>query len=135
MKKIDPREFGFERLGKIDIIGKDHLSYVGKEKLKRYRKDIKNGEIFCFAIFKNGERVGTTIAEMTLFDGIKKLVCLETGGGGYDFDKEYLGFYMAIAKVENCQYFVVTTYRPAVMKMAEKAGFKLDYAEYELEVK
>lgn len=126
--------FGYKRIGYFDKECEEHFAYLSDYKYNLYYDLVDNGEIYLFAIYKNEERVGSTLAEIRVIEGVKKLICLETGGGGYDFDKEYLGFYLAIAKVEECESFIVTTFRPAVKKMAKNAGFKEIYSEYEIEV-
>jgi hypothetical protein len=137
MSKIQPSEFGFLRLGDFDNECLEHFSYVDKDELKVYRKDVIKKEIYCFAISKNGKRVGSTLADMKILKGEKVLTCLETGGvpNEYRFDKEYFAFYMALAKVEQCKKFCVTTGIKAVEKMAEKVHMRRVFSEYEIEVK
>jgi hypothetical protein len=134
---IEPSEFGYERLGEIDDKAAEHFYYIkDMRKFAQYMEDVRNGQIFCFAVFKNNERIGSTLAEVTESNENKNLICLETGGekGGYDFDKEYLAFYIAICKVLECTKFVVTASRPALEKMCERMKMTRTYSEYEMDI-
>ena len=67
-------EFGFERIGEFDPICSQHFGYLTSEAYGRYFDSVKTGQIYCFAIYKDGERAGTTLAEIVIKEGEKIMI-------------------------------------------------------------